>query len=497
MTGWALHDDPAGVGRRIRQARRELGFTQADLANRIGVSLGVLDRFETGKGDPSGKLAQIAEVTGRPVTWYTSTDQDDGGESPFETGLPAELRRRLAESSGRGWPSPEPAGEQRPGERANAGPELSEGLPESAEADTHRELNATVAVEPPDAADEGASAPADARPDATAPDDRLEDRMVLERQLQELRATLAVEQQAHDARAAQLADELEQANANRQALAAQLEQSSSELVASRAQEARLTELASQLESELRVAGDRAAQATAELDQAETDLQRLRHDERAHTEELERRAAELRARSDELDRREAAVTDAGKDVGFRSTQLDARDAELRFRAAQLDTRDAKLDLRSAQLDTREAELGVRLVRLEIRERQVVDADRRVATVDRRGQAVSPPEADLGQPEGDGAGPAPVPGGHETPEGVERTAPALEDVHLAVAPDNGYRLVARQGAAPDPGEIVELGDVRYRCVRVQASPFLGDERRCVVLELLPPEHAPSRATGEPGG
>jgi len=72
-----------------------------------------------------------------------------------------------------------------------------------------------------------------------------------------------------------------------------------------------------------------------------------------------------------------------------------------------------------------------------------------------------------------------------------------VHLAVAPDNGYRLVARQGAAPDPGEIVELGDVRYRCVRVQASPFLGDERRCVVLELLPPEHAPSRSTGEPGG
>jgi hypothetical protein len=36
-----------------------------------------------------------------------------------------------------------------------------------------------------------------------------------------------------------------------------------------------------------------------------------------------------------------------------------------------------------------------------------------------------------------------------------------------------------------------------VRVQASPFLGDERRCVVLELLPPEHAPSRSTGEPGG
>jgi len=441
MTGWALHDDPAGVGRRIRQARRELGFTQADLANRIGVSLGVLDRFETGRGDPSGTLERIAEVTGRPLAWYTSTDAHDGGDG-FETGLPAELRRRLAEASGRGWPGAGPAGEQRPAEHARARPEISEGRLENGEADQHQHLNAVVALEQPEATD-------------TA-EDLLEDHIVLAQQLQELRATLAMEQQEHGARAARLAEELEHANANQQALAAQLEQSSSELVMSRAQEARSAEHAAQLERELRVAGDRAAQATAELDQAETDLERFRHDERAGAEELERR----------------------------STQLDAREAELRFRSAQLDTRDAKLDLRSAQLDTREAELGVRLVRLEIRERQVVDADRRAATVDRHEPAVRAHEADVDQHDSVGAGLE-----------VDRTAPAREVVHLAVAPDHGYRLVARHGAAPDPGEIVELGDVRYRCVRVQASPFLGDDRPCVVLELLPPEPGRSRSTDAP--
>ena len=76
------NEDRAAVGRRIGQARRERGFTQADRALLIGgVSLGLVDRYESGKADPSEKLAQIAEVTGRPISWFTERHDGDGYEA--------------------------------------------------------------------------------------------------------------------------------------------------------------------------------------------------------------------------------------------------------------------------------------------------------------------------------------------------------------------------------------------------------------------------------
>ena len=204
MTGWRLDDDPAVIGGRIRQARRELGLTQADLAARIGVSLGVLDRFETGKGDPSDKLEQIAEVTARPVSWYTSTEQYEAGIERHEAGLTAELQRRLAASSG-----------HRPG-------------PADAEI--------TEQTGPADRA-KGSEDPVAAR----AFEDLSAERTMLVQQQHELQAALAVEREEHAARANQMAEELERVNANQQALAEMLEQSESELAASRARGVDLSE----------------------------------------------------------------------------------------------------------------------------------------------------------------------------------------------------------------------------------------------------------------
>ena len=59
---------------------------------------------------------------------------------------------------------------------------------------------------------------------------------------------------------------------------------------------------------------------------------------------------------------------------------------------------------------------------------------------------------------------------------------EDEHLAIVSGHGYRLVARWGAAPDPGDVVELDDGGYRCMRIIASPFLGDDRLCAVLQRV---------------
>jgi hypothetical protein len=192
----------------------------------------------------------------------------------------------------------------------------------------------------------------------------------------------------------------------------------------------------------------AEESTARIDGAGTESARSPDDVAARAEELDRRAAEL-------DAREAAVRDATSDVDFRSTQLEAREAEVAYRSAQLDTREAELASRSAQLDVRDAELGVRSARLDAR------------------------EAELGERETALDGLANT----ERADGASRSP--REDVHLAVAPDHGYRLIAREGLVPSPGAIVELDDVRYRCLRVQASPFPGDDRPCAVLELLPPE------------
>jgi transcriptional regulator with XRE-family HTH domain len=537
MTRWDAYQDGAVVGGRIRQARRELGLTQAELATRIGVSLGVLDRFETGKGDPSGKLEQIAEITGRPLSWYTSTDQTDGGGGIYETGLPAELRRRLAESSGRHLSADAELVEEGdaadlseassllPTEDSSARgdqpglAESSEDLPEERNAlAQQQELKAALAVDQEDAAAldepssqsalEDSSPRADTQPDFAAPSEALlEERRVLVQRQQELQAALAAEQQAHAARAAQMADELERVNANQQALAGMLDQSRSELATSRAQEARLAQRISQLETELRLAEERAADATDRLDRAETELERLRHDERARVEELDLREAELGVRSAELDTREAAVTDAKKDVSLRSTQLDAREAELRFRSAQLDTRGAQLGVRSAQVDTREAELGVRSAQLDTREAAVAndeaavedrrralgDLELRAEAVQRREYAARLREDELGHREAVLDGQARrLDELKSTTEVIEGRRPGREDVHLAVVPDHGYQLVERPGPVPDPGAIVELDNARYRCLRIQASPFLGDDRSCAVLELLPPEPEPTHST-----
>ena len=67
-------------------------------------------------------------------------------------------------------------------------------------------------------------------------------------------------------------------------------------------------------------------------------------------------------------------------------------------------------------------------------------------------------------------------------VESPRPVREDEHLAIVSGHGYRLVARWGAVPDPGDVVELDDGGYRCMRISASPFLGDDRLCAVLERV---------------
>ncbi len=335
MTGWSVYQHGARVGRRIRQARRELGLTQAELANRVGVSLAALDLFETGKRDPSGELEQIAEITDKPVSWYTSEDDDEAGDATYETGLPAELRRRLTESTG----------------RSTAGMELVD------------EEAAAPLVEPRSLrpSDVPSARGEDQQGLAVVSEDLLEERDALAR-LRELEAALAAEQQDHARRVAQMAEELERANTHHQELAGMLEESRAALAAAPARDEEL------------------AARSAELATREATLGEAQKDIALQSTQLETREAELRLRSAQLDTRQA-------ELRFRSAQLDTRESELGWRSTQLETREAELGFRSAQLDTREAELGVRSAQLKTQRPAVGAIEAPVEAVE--GSEVAPP------------------------------------------------------------------------------------------------------------
>lgn len=101
MNASRASDDRSALGRRIERARRELGLTQTAFATRIGVPVGILDRYETGEGDPSHKLVRIAEVTGRRVSWFTSTARYETTGEDDESARSTEVGKRIAESRGR------------------------------------------------------------------------------------------------------------------------------------------------------------------------------------------------------------------------------------------------------------------------------------------------------------------------------------------------------------------------------------------------------------
>jgi transcriptional regulator with XRE-family HTH domain len=60
------------VGKRIKDARLETGFKQADLAYRVGVSTQLISAFESGRIRPAKNyLEKIAQHTHKPLYFFT------------------------------------------------------------------------------------------------------------------------------------------------------------------------------------------------------------------------------------------------------------------------------------------------------------------------------------------------------------------------------------------------------------------------------------------
>lgn len=68
------------IGPRITSAREALGYTQAQLAERVPCNPQTVSNWETGRRQPRyADLVRLAEVLGRRVSWFLGEEQPDGG----------------------------------------------------------------------------------------------------------------------------------------------------------------------------------------------------------------------------------------------------------------------------------------------------------------------------------------------------------------------------------------------------------------------------------
>jgi transcriptional regulator with XRE-family HTH domain len=219
-------DTGALIGSRIARARRELGLTQAALADRIGTSLGILNRYETGGADPEPVLERIAAATGKSVQWFIS-----GSEAASDTSGELAPPIEQATSTAGGPPVTESVAAEGQAQRSAREEEspptpAGESVVESGAQSLEQRLQKTVDYSP------------------TAAESLFEEMSELERRIDELQSELAAER-AHQSekidRTAALESELQQSRQGEAALAERLERAEAELDRYRQQEHSMAE----------------------------------------------------------------------------------------------------------------------------------------------------------------------------------------------------------------------------------------------------------------
>jgi DNA-binding XRE family transcriptional regulator len=310
------------LGRRIALARRELGLTQRELADRIGVMLGVLVAYETGMADPSPRLDRIAEATGKDTIWFLR------GDDPEEMG--ARLQLHASELARR-----EAALRRKEDELALAHKRAEERLRELDELETRRSETS-----------------GDLEPRQRALSTREAE---LERAASELAertsAFEAVEREFKESR-------LRQAEETRRIQAPLRERE--EVLAEQELERRQAELAGWVQTADRVA--------TELQHSLVTLEHLRHKASADRAGAVSERAELELRALDVVRRE-------KEQKERSAQLEASAAALDERARKLE----EMRNDSAELERARAEAVEREATLSERERELTAREEATAVV----------------------------------------------------------------------------------------------------------------------
>lgn len=69
--------DWVDLGRRLRQAREEIGLSQNEAATLIGTKAPTLNRYEGGDRTVSiGVLIDLGRIYGKPVSWFLAAVED-------------------------------------------------------------------------------------------------------------------------------------------------------------------------------------------------------------------------------------------------------------------------------------------------------------------------------------------------------------------------------------------------------------------------------------
>jgi transcriptional regulator with XRE-family HTH domain len=87
------------IGKRIKQARLQVGLQQFEVAKRCGVSRAAVSNWENGQGIRSQKLIEYARVVGVPAEWLITGGRIAANERTSSADLdPLQLQRLIASS---------------------------------------------------------------------------------------------------------------------------------------------------------------------------------------------------------------------------------------------------------------------------------------------------------------------------------------------------------------------------------------------------------------
>jgi hypothetical protein len=146
------------------------------------------------------------------------------------------------------------------------------------------------------------------------------------------------------------------------------------------------------------------------------------------------------------------------------ELDLRQAELSARAAELTAREEAVERAEEKVESRRRTLGAVELRAAAAARREDAVRLRERELERRAEELTRRERELER-------------------SLPHVAPVREDEHVVITAEGAYALRVMPGPAPSAGDVVELGDALFVCVRVAASPLPGDDRRCALLAPAP--------------
>jgi len=91
-------EDRATFGDRVTGAREAMGWTQKELAKRLGVKLKTVAGWENDLSEPrANKLQMLAGILNISLVWLLTGDGEGVNEPQDNTQLPADVKELLAE----------------------------------------------------------------------------------------------------------------------------------------------------------------------------------------------------------------------------------------------------------------------------------------------------------------------------------------------------------------------------------------------------------------